>query len=413
MKKMYKISKAGMSITQLKLNDACKKINANQKGITLVALIVTVVLMIILAGVTIEISTSNIDKSKTVSFISYMQAIQTKVDAIAGNNNDYSSYGKSLSNSNKSKLQTILNNENFLTTTDSSYLRYFDSSHIASDLEIENIDDEIVVDFNTREVISLNGIEYEKKIYYSQYYLPGGQTLSQQTEEIDRTVSIGDITANINGLNTTITVKNISITNGTLSYGKEDSLGIIKWNVITNYTQKDVDITTENITESGVYYFKLVDNTNENDNVNSEGKYPSLEIKLTNVPKLKGNLTDLSVLYDYSNLKDSTKWAFATDKTNTANLKYYVWIPRFVYKLDGNGKLKELQFLRGTSDITTAGGYIKTSEWTEPTAFTEGTNKLTGVWVQVNKPKQARHRYNRCFEVRNNIVGKITHKNEM
>lgn len=394
MKKMYNVEAKNIR----------QELKDNQKGITLITVVVTLVLMIVLASVTIEIGTESIDNSKMISFVSYMQAIQAKVDNIAEKGN-YLEYGKNLSSSNKNNLETILNsgNEDFLTTSNSQYLRYFDSNCIASELELENIDDEIVVDFSTREVISLNGIEYEGEIYYAQYELPGGQTLSQQTEEINRDVSIGEITANVDGLNATFTIKGIGITNGTLSYGKEDSTGIIKWKVVTNYTKKAVDTTTENITESGIYYFRLVDNTSGEDNIESDSSYPSTELKLTNTPKLQGDLTDLSTSYNYSNINDSTKWAYATDKTDTANLKYYVWIPRFVYKLDDNNKLSELQFLRGTSDITTEGGYIKTSEWTEPEAFTSGANKLTGVWAQIDTPNKSRHRHNRYIKNRNNI----------
>lgn len=397
MKKMYKNSDVWANIVHPKLKD-------NQRGITLITMVVTLVLMIILAAVTIEIGTESIDKSKMISFVSYMQAIQAKVDSIAENGN-YLEYGEELSNNNKSKLQDILDSEteSFLMTTSSEYLKYFDSSHISSDLELENIDDEIIVDFNTREVISLNGTKYEGKMYYAQYNLPGGQTLNQQTEGVSRDVSIGEITANIDGLNATFTIKGISITNGTLSYGKKDNTGQIEWNIITNYTKKDTDMTTGNIVESGTYYFKLEDNTNGNENIGSDNSYPSVELKLTNVPKLQGDLTDLSTSYNYSNLNDSTKWAYATDKTDTTNLKYYVWIPRFVYKLDGNNKLSKLQFLRGTSDITTEGSYISTTEWTEPEAFTSGANRLTGVWVLVDTPNKSRHRHNRYFKNRHNI----------
>lgn len=381
-----------------------QELKDNQKGVTLITMVVTLVLMIILAAVTIEIGTESIDNSKMLAFVSYMQAIQAKVDSIAENGN-YLDYGKNLSSSKKNNLETILNdgNEDFLTTSDSQYLRYFDSDHIASDLELENIDDEIVVDFSTREVISLNGIEYEGRMYYTQYELPGGQTLNQQTEVVNRDVSIEEIIANIDGLNATFTIKGIGITNGTLSYGKKDSSGNIKWKVVTNYTKKDVDITTENIIETGTYYFKLVDNTNGKDNIGNDNSYPLAELKLTNTPKLQGNLTDLSTTYNYSNLNDSSKWAYATDKTDTANLKYYVWIPRFVYKLDDNNKLSELQFLRGTSDITTEGGNITASEWTESDTFTSGTNKLTGVWVLVDTPNKSRNRHNRYIKNRNNI----------
>ena len=372
-----------------------ENLKKNQKGITLTVLVITIVLMVMLAAVTIEVGTGSIDNSRLLSFLSYMQTIQSKVNLIA-EYEDYSNYGETLSNGNKSKLQTILNskNESFSTTIDSPYLKFFDSSHIASDLGVDNIDDEIIVDFNTREVISLNGIKYEGEMYYTQYNLPGGQTLAQQTESVSRTVTFGNIVSNIDGLNSTFTIENITISNGTLSYGQMDDSDVIKWTTITNYTKNGENITTSNITESGVYYFKLVDNTSGKDNIDSNGNYPSVELKLTNAPKKEGNLTDLSTSYNYSDLNKSENWAFATDKTDTANLVYYVWIPRFVYKLDDAGKLEELQFLRGTSDITTSGTYINNTDWTEPTVFTKGTTKKTGVWIQVDSPNQTRCRYN-------------------
>lgn len=367
----------------------------NQKGITLIVLVITIVLMVMLAAVTIEVGTGSIDNSKLLSFLSYMQTIQSKVNLIA-EYEDYSNYGEALSSGNKSKLQTILNSENesFSTTIDSSYLKFFDSSHIASDLGVDNIDDEIVVDFNTREVISLNGIKYEGEMYYTQYNLPGGQTLAQQTEGVSRTINFGDIVSNIDGLNSTFTIKDISLSNGTLSYGQMNESKVIKWTTITNYTKNGEDVTTSNITESGIYYFKLTDNTSGKDNVDNEGNYPSVELRLTNAPKIEGDLTDLSTSYNYSDLNKSENWAFATDKTDTSNLVYYIWIPRFVYKLDEAGKLEELQFLRGTSDITTSGTYISNIEWKEPAVFTNGTTKRTGVWVQVDTPKKVRCRHN-------------------
>lgn len=382
------------NIAHLHIEEKKTKRKGNQKGITLIALMLTVIIMIILASVTVYVGTGNIGNSKMVNFVSYMQTIQKKVDFIAEYEN-YSNYGEELTNNNKDLLQNILNspNESFLTTLDSTYLKYFDSSHIASDLELENVDDEIVVDFATREVISLNGVKYENKMYYTQYYLPGGQSLRQQTEEVTRTVSFGDIISNIDGLNATFTITGINLSNGTLSYGKKDSNNVINWTIITDYTKKGENVTTKNIIESGLYYFKLVDNTTGQDNADGEENYPSVELKLTNTPKLQGDLTDLSSTYNYSNLNDSTKWAFATDKTDTTNLAYYVWIPRFAYKLNASGTLEELQFLRGTSNVTSSGGYINSTEWTISDVFTSGDIQKTGVWVKVNSPAQTRYRY--------------------
>lgn len=362
----------------------------NEKGITLISLLVTIIIMMILAAVTITVGTDDLEKSKMFKFVAYMQTIQTKVDLIV-KNDDYLYYGQELGNTQKQELQSIIQKEKLLTSIeDSDYLRYFDSNTISSQLEIDDIDDDIVINFNTREVISLKGIKYDDEIYYTQYNLPGGQKLIQKTDQIARNLTFDGVEAKIDGLNATFIIKNIGITNGTLSYGKLDTTGNIKWTLVTDYTTKGENITTKNITESGTYYFKLVDNVSRNDNANDEGNYPSVELRLTNSPKLKGSLTDLSTTYNYSNLNDSTKWAFATDKTDTANLKYYVWIPRYAYKLNNDGTLNELQFLRGNSDVTTSGGYINTTDWTVPTEFEEET----GVWVQVNSPNQARCRYN-------------------
>lgn len=346
--------------------------------------------MLILTTVVINVGTGEIKEARRVSFVSYMQTIQSKVDFIV-EYDEYINYGQELNETNKNKLQNILNNdaEDLLTTADSETLRYFDSTDIADDLEVENIDDEIVVDFNTREVISLNGIEYEDQMYYTQYDLPGGQTLKHQTEPVNRNVSIGSITSNIDGLNATFTITNIGLTNGTLSYGRMDTQNAIKWTTITNYTKSGESITTKNITESGTYCFKLVDNATGQENKDENGNYFSVELRLTNKPKLEGNLTELSTSYNYSDLDNSTKWAFATDKTDAANVKYYVWIPRFVYKLNASKELEELQFLRGNSDVTTSGGYINPTEWIMPEVFTkkEGVQE-TGVWIQVSSAKQ-------------------------
>lgn len=372
----------------------------NQKGITIISLIITIIIMLILASVTINVGTDSIDKSQMINFVTCMQTIQSKVDFIVENEN-YMNYGEEVDSNNKQLFREIINNgnETFLTNVDSKFLRFFDSSHIASDLEAGNIDDEIIVDFNTREVISLNGVKYENKMYYTQYNLPGGQKLKQKTQETNRNISFGEIRYNIDGLNATFIITDVGVTNGTLYYGKKNSSNEINWITAIDYTIKGESVITKNITESGTYYFKLVDNITGADNgtIDDNGNvvYTSVELKLTNTPKLKGKLTDLSKQYNYSNLNDSTQWAFATDSTDASNVKYYVWIPRFAYKVDIEGNIVKdennkviLEFLRGTSDITTSGGYINATEWTVPDVFTKEGDQKTGVWVQVSSAKQ-------------------------
>ena len=54
-----------------------------QRGITLIALILTIVIALILASITIYVGTDDIEYSKMVKFVAYMQTIQKKVDLIA------------------------------------------------------------------------------------------------------------------------------------------------------------------------------------------------------------------------------------------------------------------------------------------------------------------------------------------
>ena len=249
-------------------------------------------------------------------------------------------------------------------------IRYFDSNAIARDFGLDNIDDEIIVNFKTREVVSLNGIKYEGNRYYTQYNLPGGQKIVNNSNS--RTVSFGEPTININGLNATFTIPDISITNGTLSYttnsNPDDSDTI--WTVITNHTVANEPLTTDYITKSGTYYFKLEDNTNKSNMYISSSP---IYLRIVNSPQPKGYLEFENDTYDYSGqyLNANANWAYATE-----NSVEYVWIPRFAYETSDTSNI---EFLKGTSDLTTSGGYI-TNDWTVPSVFTD----VTGVWVRTD-----------------------------
>lgn len=383
MKKTYNL---GMDEPHVrpKLTRLSNNVKTNQKGITIIALILTIVVMLILTSVTIYVGTDSIEYSKMVKFVTYMQTIQKKVDQIVENGN-YNQYGEDTTAEQQQILQEILFIEE--STSNVADFKYFDSSTVSEQLEIDDSEDEIVINFITREVFSLTGIEYEDKIYYSQYNLPGGQTLA--THEITtRNYSMEnvEITVNIQGLNATFKIGNdenvekcIGITNGSLYYGKdyvEDEQTIRKWTAITNYTTEGEVIITNNIKESGIYYFKLVDNVTGNESISS-----AINLRLTNSPKLKGDLGDVSTIYNYSNLSASENWAYATDSETSI---IYVWIPRFAYKTEDP---TNIEFLRGTSDVTSSGGYID-ANWTIPSQFTEEGTELTGVWVQVNSANQ-------------------------
>ena len=110
----------------------------------------------------------------------------------------------------------------------------------------------------------------------------------------------------------------------------------------------------------------------DTDNVSQE----SLEIEVVNKPK-----TDLSLQsYNYSN--DSDEWAYVQ-----VNNVYYVWIPRFAYKTDGEDNIT-IKFVKGNSNIATDDTYIDNT-WTIHNRFKDSNgNELTGIWLSVNSNNQ-------------------------
>ena len=145
----------------------------NNKGITLIIVIMTVVLLAILAGLIAVNSVDTYGNSRVVHFKTYMEVIQKKVDLLVEENNGYTNLGTPLTNEQKNILQTIINNNSEIATRDVNdpNLRYFASSDIEREFELSNINDDIVVNFSNRDVISLNGVEKDNVMHYVDYTL--------------------------------------------------------------------------------------------------------------------------------------------------------------------------------------------------------------------------------------------------
>lgn len=146
----------------------------NKKGITLTAVIITVVFLLIIVGLVVTYSLDNYNNAKVIKFDTYMRAIQKKVDLILEEGIDYSTIGLTLSEDTKSNLQTIINSNNNIRTrnVDEPKLRYFSQSDIEEIFGLSGISDEVIVNFANRDVISINGVEKEGTTYYTIYTLP-------------------------------------------------------------------------------------------------------------------------------------------------------------------------------------------------------------------------------------------------
>lgn len=338
-----------------------KKITKDNKGITLIALVITVMLLVIIGSVSIYTGLDTYRYSKVSKFVTQMQLLQAKVDdlVVSKTTEELNNMGLQAPTSEQQNVINTAFNNGEISTNDINKYKVFTKDKVLELLDVEDVQNDIMVNFETREIISSAGIEYEDETYYTQYLLPGGQTLINKTAEPSRSLGCA-ISPSIDGLNATMTIEDISITNVTLSYKEENDN---YWQTITNYTEtnKSYDVL---ISKSGNYIFKLQDNTKSENSIEK-----TVIIKLTNKPRTETEIQP----YNYA--LGSGYWAYA--QKNDVN---YVWIPRFAYDTNNN-----IKFIKGNSNIATDNTYIDNT-WSVHSKFEipEGA-LLTGIWVEVSE----------------------------
>lgn len=180
----------------------------------------------------------------------------------------------------------------------------------------------------------------------------------------------------IGGLKDTILIKDISITNGTLSYKEVNDEN---WTEITNYTKENKNETVI-ISKSGTYKIQLMDNTDSS----KDSYIVELEVLLANSPEIESNLTYEKEEYDYSKLINAGQIDFNKIEEGSASAKdsngnIYYWVPRFAYIKDADNKITT-KFAKGISKITTD-DIIINDDWTIPDEFIDDKDgDKTGVW---------------------------------
>ena len=74
------------------------------KGITLITLIMTVIILLIIAGLSINYGINTYKSSKVMKFETYMKILQKKVDIMIEEGIDYTTVGTALTNGQKDRL---------------------------------------------------------------------------------------------------------------------------------------------------------------------------------------------------------------------------------------------------------------------------------------------------------------------
>ena len=144
------------------------------KGITLISLVITIIVLLILASVATYSGLSVIRSAKLEAFTTEMKIMQTQVNELyekSKNDDGIINLGKDLSSVSSQANKVFTENESGI--TDKEGYRYFDKETI-KDLNIDGVEGEFFVNISKRSVVSYYGFEYEGKNYYTLEQLPNG-----------------------------------------------------------------------------------------------------------------------------------------------------------------------------------------------------------------------------------------------
>lgn len=166
----------------------------NNRGITLMSLVITIVILLLISTVTINVGMGAYDIVKEQNFISQLKLIQSKVDNIVAENQGFEnnefiklSEISSLDSEAYEVFQAIVSNpaeynidinHSWNAELDGNMENYYYFKN--DDLEKIGLKDQkmtVIINFKTRNVIDQKGIMVDKKKYYRQYDLKGGEQL--------------------------------------------------------------------------------------------------------------------------------------------------------------------------------------------------------------------------------------------
>lgn len=140
-----------------------------QKGITIVSLVITIIVLIIITSVTVYTSVSVIKKANLQTINTNMMLIQAKTKTIA----EQAKFNKDTSNYKGTLISNISDNQKILKLIDNGIIDdaskyYLLSNEDLQDLGLQKIDieDGYVVNYDTEEVIYVKGFENEGNTYY-------------------------------------------------------------------------------------------------------------------------------------------------------------------------------------------------------------------------------------------------------
>lgn len=395
-----------------------RMINENS-GITLISLVVTIIVIIILATIGINTGINTLKSSQLTRFTAQMKLMQIEVNEL------YEKYitggtvktkdgtkfvgegilniGKELTQADQEQISKIFRTtaEGGSNVLDETGYRYFDTETISS-LKIEGIDQEFLVNVQTRSFISFSGFKYNNEMYYTLEQVPDGL------------YNVGYINPNTG--KPTFDVNYEKLPNGkwkvninNIKYEEGQEGYITKWNVkyqLANTEKPDKWYTSEELSFivdiTGKYRILIYQQDVQSAIVDMEivdvpvsGSKPDIDdvhsfFYVTWSEGSDGNyiINDTQTeepedWYDYKN----GKWANIKSVINGLDA-YWVWIPRFAYIPPTSEVAEEIDVKFIDTTVTSMNIHEKVGkEYVVHPAFTvkvEGKNifeEIEGFWV--------------------------------
>lgn len=344
-----------------------KKKTKSNKGITLITLVITVIVIAILASVATYSGIEVINSSKLTRFTTEMKLIQTKVNEIYEDEekkNELTNDGILSADENDFiAKKDILTNYGY--SIDFYNYKVYTKEMLKNNLGIDDIQqEEVLIDFNNRKVVSANGITVDGETYYVLEQLPNSLYNVQYENK-----NLGKIP--------------------TFSVSSKE-IGENKWEISINNIQYDGDIEKWELKYQleGQEYWNSSKNTNFI--VNQKGDY---KIKLinNNIESLEksvyiGNdyIKEGLVLY-FDGIDNAGEGDNKHDKTAT------IW--KDLSGSGNDGELKGNTYWTGENSLYFDGksGYVKVNKFIEPNFSLEAV-------VQNNYVRMEEHDYVSTFQ---------------
>ena len=317
-----------------------KKDKNKQRGVTLLALVIAIVIILILSSIATYSGIGVIKSTKLTKFTTELKIMQTKVNELYEKNKngeDVSKYGQDISSASAEVQEQASKVFNELGISSDGY-KFYDNSTIKDTLKIDGVEQEVFVNIEKRSVVSYEGIEYENQMYYTLEQLD--EVYNVEYEEPSADAPTFDVTYRklANGTYK-VTISNIQY-NGNINkwYVKYQQDGQEYWNstedmsfVVSNPGKYKIQIENGNVkseeisaivtgqyvTDGLVLHLDAINNTGEGDNSHSttatvwkdlsgNGNDATLQnITMEAESGWNGNSLQLDGIDDYAVIKDS------------------------------------------------------------------------------------------------------------